>query len=347
VAIKVARLRSPCGRRRLRLPLALGAGVAAIVFGSLVGAGTAAAKEVRATPRLIDVSFVSSRTLFAAGNGIFKSSTAGRKWTRQLALASGRQLRAIDFVDARHGWAVGSGGLIYATRDGGRHWVRRPSGTRRDLVGVDFVDRLHGWAVGGPTVILRTTNGGRSWKRQLVLSASRYRYPSVVRFFSRSVGLVGGFCYGSTPWHLSRTRDGGRHWPTVSLGIWGGMTDIDLAGRSACAVGYLPYEMGSYPPIAVSNDRGKTWQKRSLPWPAALHHVDMVGSTVYTLGGDDLSPGYWLFRSRDSGVSWDRFRAPADAVAGMRFRSTSNGTLVARNGATFVTLDGGATWQRR
>ena len=69
-----------------------------------------------------------------------------------------------------HAWAVGMEGTIIATRDGGEHWRRQPSGVDHALQAVAFADTLHGWAVGlkrGSTgyesVIIGTIDGGRSW----------------------------------------------------------------------------------------------------------------------------------------------------------------------------------------
>ena len=52
------------------------------------------------------------------------------------------------FVDNRKGWAVGSGGSVYSTVNGGRTWQRQESTVDVDLFDVKFVDALEGWAVG-------------------------------------------------------------------------------------------------------------------------------------------------------------------------------------------------------
>ena len=64
---------------------------------------------------------------------------------------SNKPLRGAHFVDARTGWAVGEGGTIVATRDGGTSWSAQVSGTDKALFGVHFADARTGWAVGeGP-----------------------------------------------------------------------------------------------------------------------------------------------------------------------------------------------------
>jgi hypothetical protein len=39
----------------------------------------------------------------------------------------------VHFGDARRGWAVGAGGRILATRDGGINWDLQPTGTDKSL----------------------------------------------------------------------------------------------------------------------------------------------------------------------------------------------------------------------
>src|SRR5215472_5260306 len=76
-------------------------------------------------------------------------------------VASGNELRAVFFLeDGQRGWAVGSGGMILATRDGGEHWTPQASSTSENLYGVAFADRQHGWAVGQDGAFLNTTDGG-------------------------------------------------------------------------------------------------------------------------------------------------------------------------------------------
>jgi Photosynthesis system II assembly factor YCF48 len=72
----------------------------------------------------------------------------------------------VHFADAHTGWAVGVGGTILATRDGGTHWEPRNSRTDSTLLGVHFADAHAGWAVGVGGTILATRDGGINWERQ-------------------------------------------------------------------------------------------------------------------------------------------------------------------------------------
>ena len=91
---------------------------------------------------------------WAAGGPILATSDGGAHWSAQTSPTTSLGLRAVKFVDARHGWAVGPGGTIVATSDGGAHWGAQTSGTIQDLSGVSFIDQTHGWAVGSAGTIL-------------------------------------------------------------------------------------------------------------------------------------------------------------------------------------------------
>ena len=80
----------------------------------------------------------------------------------------------VSFTNVNNGTAVGSGGIILRTSDGGQNWFSQTSGTTNFLYGVSFIDINNGIAVGGIenfpgshiSVILKTTNGGTTWTSQ-------------------------------------------------------------------------------------------------------------------------------------------------------------------------------------
>ena len=68
------------------------------------------------------------------GSRVFHSADAGRSWAA-FATGSLLPLRAMTFVDNRHGWAVGEVGTVLATGDGGQTWrLQRCGGTRVALL---------------------------------------------------------------------------------------------------------------------------------------------------------------------------------------------------------------------
>ena len=74
---------------------------------------------------------------------------------------------AATSADGRLGWAVGFGGTILRTENGGASWTAQTSGSSNPLWSVSMgADGRLGWAVGVRGTILRTENGGASWTAQ-------------------------------------------------------------------------------------------------------------------------------------------------------------------------------------
>jgi len=85
-------------------------------------------------------------------------------------------LQSVHFTDNNTGWAVGPGGTILKTTNGGTNWNSQASGmgtnwnsqtsgTTDWLLSVHFTDNNTGWAVGSGGTILKTTNGSVTFIR--------------------------------------------------------------------------------------------------------------------------------------------------------------------------------------
>src|SRR4029079_16384620 len=93
-----------------------------------------------------------------------QTSDGGETWhAGRIPGAPNQRFTAASFVDKRHGWAVGSGGAIYRTSNGGRSWQLQNSGVTADLLDVKFLDAQEGWAVGAEGIVLHTIDGGLHW----------------------------------------------------------------------------------------------------------------------------------------------------------------------------------------
>jgi hypothetical protein len=82
--------------------------------------------------------------------------------SREMVILSGARLIAAPgstFI-----WRPGRAGLILFSRDGGRSWVRQPSGVLVDLLTGSATSESVCWIVGRAGAILLTTDGGEHWK---------------------------------------------------------------------------------------------------------------------------------------------------------------------------------------
>ncbi len=130
-------------------------------------------------------------------------------------------LHAVQFIDRDEGWAVGDGGAVWHTIDGGRTWERQPTGTIASLRSLQFLNPYTGWVVGreelphgaGSTgVILFTRDGGLRWQR---LSSGALPGLNCVRFLTGSTGFVAGDGSDQYPSGVFQTTDSGRTWQPV------------------------------------------------------------------------------------------------------------------------------------
>ncbi|HEX8354190.1 MAG TPA: YCF48-related protein [Pyrinomonadaceae bacterium] len=165
------------------------------LFATADGGRTWSRQRVPTRHLLLGASFFDARTGWLSGGGltVLKTSDGGASWhpgtvflpesgaegqrqpepraaepgpgARHDATARrlSRRLNAVWFADTGRGWAVGSGGVILSTADGGRTWRPQASGVGDDLSDVKFFDAREGWAVGSGGAMLHTTDGGRTW----------------------------------------------------------------------------------------------------------------------------------------------------------------------------------------
>jgi len=135
-----------------------------------------------------------SRLVTVGSNGAIQlSDDDGRIWRAAQSVPVSVTLTDIAFIDDRRGWAIGHGGVLLLTQDGGEHWQRRMTGldaaqlalteaqnaspqalrNAQGLVqdGPDkpflclrFIDAQTGWAVGAYGLALLTRDGGQSWQ---------------------------------------------------------------------------------------------------------------------------------------------------------------------------------------
>lgn len=124
---------------------------------------------------LLGGSFLNGKQGWLVGTGgtVLQTSDGGATWSTGrltglepvsgLGLALRVRLTAASFVDARLGWAVGTEGRIFATRDGGRTWTPQISNVASDFYDVKFVSPAEGWVVGAGGTLLHTVDGGFRW----------------------------------------------------------------------------------------------------------------------------------------------------------------------------------------
>lgn len=275
--------------------------------------------------RLHDVDMVSATLAWAVGEHgeIIKTTDGGATWRRQRS-GTTAPLNAVDFIDAKHGWAMGNVALF--TTDGGTTW-RQGSGADGSITGVAFADALRGTATLSADFVYRTVDGGVTWSRQAMsFPVGRVQYFDGLRGVASGAGVA-------------RTRDGGATWQRVAGATGGGF--------------FINFQEG----WSVSGDRaqhtvdgGKSWQRQTVPadtWANDEFFADALHG--WAVGAEDN-----IISTSDGGDTWVTqrggigsgiaYRYPNEATA---FADATHGLAVGVCGQLLSTADGGSTWRQR
>jgi photosystem II stability/assembly factor-like uncharacterized protein len=247
---------------------------------------------------------------------------------------------AVAFVDARHGWAGGQGGLL-GTTDGRTFRVQ----VRAPIIGISAFDRARAWAITGDGFVLRTFDG-RRWSRLGAPHLFHIQFVDARRGFglTRDGAVV-------------RSTDAGRTWrqvPTPGL------------VQSECFVNAARGWIARGGSIWSTGNAGRRWVRARLQPLAKGFGTPVLGcrgGDAWALFSDGVAAGTENYRVYRAGARW---RAVLASPFQRRLPSISNyagpfsvlgggvavftGSCAPCDGfgtATVVrTLDGGASFRR-
>lgn len=230
--------------------------------------------------------FADSRTGWAVGLGGTIQATLDGGTTWAEQEGPHIYFRGVDFTDLRTGWAVGNGGKIAVTRDGGASWKEQLSGTFENLQSVHFVDPQNGWVVGLNGTIAATHDGGAKWELQ---QSGSKTYLSAVHFTDASNGWAVGDV-GT----IIATRNGGVSWARQHSGTNRNLVGVHFADSRT------GWTVGDGGIILATQDGGANWVQQQSGTESNLRAVDFVGTHT----GWAVGLGGTIVATRDGGGTW-------------------------------------------
>jgi photosystem II stability/assembly factor-like uncharacterized protein len=231
---------------------------AALALAGAVQAQTPAFGPVEAGPLpkvamerllLTDAARIGNRVVAVGDRGyIVYSDSNGESWSRAKAPAA-PLLTAVEFIDARTGWAVGHDSVVLATTDGGATWTQQFSAPseQRPLLDVLFLTPANGFAVGAYGAFYETTDGGKTWNARKVLNDDKH-LNAILKLSDGKLLILG------EAGTVLASADQGKTWTALASPYKGSF----FGGIATDDGGVVAFGMRGK--LYRSGDAGKTWK---------------------------------------------------------------------------------------
>jgi photosystem II stability/assembly factor-like uncharacterized protein len=297
---------------------------------------------------------------------ILNSTDFGYTWMRK-AIVPNQELLNIYFSNSLNGWAVGWGGLILRTTDGGNTWTRqKPPVGDEYLKSVMFISDKKGWVIGFNGQVLRTSDGGSSWRSQMLPAGWTGReFRGWLNNFSFA-DEYNGWVVGDQN-QIYQSTDGGASWQSRSSQVRPliktkrvrrvNYKEVRFFNKD---VGYIIAEIDNdfdssspspFRKLAVlkTENGGRDWGLRRILEAHWLLRVQFLSEREWWMEIQWEQPP--LLHTTDGGMTWSEVNIPADLQLDVVVFLDLNNWLSLSyrdgfSGSNMRTHDGGKTWVR-
>jgi photosystem II stability/assembly factor-like uncharacterized protein len=263
---------------------------------------------------------------------------AEAQWIQQSAFTNSN-LYDIEFYNRYTGWAVGDGGTILKTTNGGINWVSISNpAVGKPLSSIYIVDSNICYVVGWFETIIKTTNAGDNWsviRNGAFGSGSSY---DAVFFINENTGWIAG-----TGQKILRTTNGGDSIITTPV-FAGNLHDMYFKDAMTGIV------TGSGTDMFKTSNGGISWNNIAMPIGFRIpdfYKLTFVNNQYGWVAGSDNR----IFKTTDFGDTWDTLNpVPVNPLtASMRFAEFINentGFVGGEQGYLYKSTNGGTSWLR-
>jgi len=293
----------------------------------------------------IDVQKVGKRLLAVGERGlIVYSDDLGGTW-RQAEVPVSNALTALYFSDQKNGWAVGHGGVILHSVDGGVSWVKQFDGYQANQVILDRVKQQV------DSLKLAYESADELTKEDLLYEIEDAEYALSDAEFDAKMGPANpfldvwfenknqGYVVGAYGFFFM-TADGGETWQFAANRL----ENIDRYHLNAIQKikGGALLIAGEAGALFASYDQGVSWETLYGPYQGSFFGIQRTKNQhevlVYGLRGN-------VFKSSDDGQSWQNIETPADtSLAGSCLSDNGVITLVGFSGTVLTSYDDGQSF---
>lgn len=261
--------------------------------------------------------------------GLYSLSEAQTGWSVQTS-PTAQNLYGVSSLDANTWVAVGDGGTIIRSGNGGITWTSVTSPVADALRGVSMHGNF-GLAVGISGRVARSTNSGLSW-----VEVTR---PTTRNLYSVSIGDVMTVAVGHEGTILVST-DNGLTWAVRFAGTASALFSVSVNGMNAVGV-------GGAGAVVMTVNGGSGWGLTVIGSQLTFFYgTSFVNSLTGWLVGSTTPPqGNVIARSNNGGFVWSGETAPTtEQLFGVSFAAMDTGTAVGGNGTIIHTVNGGSSW---
>jgi len=269
------------------------------------------AVSVRAPERavLLGAALAGERVVAVGERGIVLSSDdAARSW-RQAPTPTGVSLTALRFANAKQGFAVGHGGTVLATVDGGQTWTKKLDGRRIAQL------ELEAAKLSGDPASLKSAE-------RLVADGPDKPLLDLLVLDAQRAIVVGAYGIALA------TADGGTTWASWRKRLDNPKELHLYAVRQRGETLLIAGEQGL---LLLSEDAGKTFKRLSSPYKGSFFTAELPADGEIVVAG--LRGNVW--RTTDSAANWTQVASPVP-VSITASTQRADGTLVLVNQAGMV-----------
>ncbi|MEO5881594.1 MAG: YCF48-related protein [Caldimonas sp.] len=302
---------------------------------------------------ILDYAFVDDNRGWAVGQAgtVLATVDGGVTWNGQPSGTTLDISQAV-FPNAMAGWLVSELGELLRTADGGASWRRVSYGRNDYVLALGASDADTAWLTTTLGAGFVTRDGGLSWRQVDQAPGGSFR---IVFASATDVWSLPPFVDPQPT--LGHSLDGGATWTTVALppiatGFSGYSDDLLFVDpQHALVTGYESGFDPSDPAVFVSRrtvrltaDGGASWQTVQPPVTGSFFTFRLADATTVIAVDNNA-----VLRTRDNGTTWQAIPLPLGVMGltGFQAFTAQRFVLADFNGKTWLSIDGGATWNDR